>query len=174
MGYTGRRNTRRYSIHISEQDLIQTMQRNNHKSNNLRYILQSQNWIKLLTPLHMHHYKEQIFQRCIWKVQCILPLPMDEMEAYYGPSIAYYFAFMGFLVRWLAILGILGCIVFLCRIHRNDSISTDEYTPFYGLFCFLWGVVLLRMWEQEEKSLAYRWGTLPLTDCSNYVSATDF
>jgi hypothetical protein len=66
---------------------------------------------------------------------------------------------MGFLTRWYLFPGGLGLCVYLFRLYRGDGIDTDEFTPLYGLICFLWAVLLLRFWEREENRLALRWGT---------------
>lgn len=38
-----------------------------------------------------------------------------------------------------------------------------QYTPFYGLICFVWAVLLYRFWERKEFELAYQFGTLELS-----------
>lgn len=129
---------------------------------NLRYLLQYHGLVEVLTPLHDDFIKEKILRDTWWPIFKMTP-PVDEIEEYYGPAIAYYFAFMGFLGRSLTVLGLLGLTTYLWRIYRQDLIDEDEYTPFYGLFCFLWGIIVFRMWEREENTLAYKWGTLAMT-----------
>ena len=98
------------------------------KASGLRYLLQSHEWIDILTPLHLDEQKVKI-QKDTWFPLWRITPPIHDIQNYYGPSIAFYFAFMGFLGRWLRYLGILGLSVFLLRIYRNDTIDTDEYTP---------------------------------------------
>jgi anoctamin-10 len=140
----------------------QQQQQQQQTSYNLWYFLQSNGLVSTIAPVHMHEKKECIFRETIKKIY-LSTATLDEIENYYGPAIAVYFAFLSFLGRWLAVLGIPGIIVFVFRKMRRDTIDTDEYTPFYGLFCFLWGVVLCRFWDRQENSLAYKWGTLMLT-----------
>lgn len=140
---------------------------------NLRYLLQSHGWVEILTPLHNDEIKEKILQRTFWPLHRITP-PVHDIEEYYGPAIAYYFAFMGFLGRSLIILGVPGLATHLWGLYRRDSIDEDEYTPFYGLFCFLWGIIVVRMWEREENTLAYRWGTLTLSGGPGDVGEESF
>ncbi|KAL3918177.1 MAG: hypothetical protein SGILL_004361 [Bacillariaceae sp.] len=130
------------------------------KTFNLWYLLDSNGWVNAVSPVHMHERKEAIFRETMKSNFFQMTPPLDLIEEYYGPSIAVYFAFLSFLGRWLAVLAIPGVIVFVSRQIRNDTIDNDEYTPFYGLFCFLWAVLLYRFWEREENSLAYNWGTL--------------
>jgi anoctamin-10 len=133
------------------------------KASGLRYLLQSHKWIDILTPLHLDEQKVKILKDTCFPLWRITP-PIHDIQNYYGPSIAYYFAFMAFLGRWLRYLGILGLSVFLLRIYRNDTIDTDEYTPFYGLLCFIWAILFTRFWERQENRMAYSWGTLQITN----------
>lgn len=78
----------------------------------------------------------------------------------------------------------MGFLVFAFRTYRKDTIDDDEvrhsigtlvscknpclldnfkYTPFYGLVCFIWSILLYRFWERREYELAYEWGTLEMT-----------
>jgi hypothetical protein len=159
-----------YDIQVSGDQLEEllsdgdnTKRKNKHRQMrtafNLCYLLQSNEWISTVTPVHMHEKKEAIFRdtmKCFFR----MTPPLDLIEEYYGPTIAVYFAFLSFLGRWLRVLAIPGVIVFVCRQIRHDTIDTDEYTPFYGLFCFLWAVLFCLFWERQENSLAYHWGTL--------------
>jgi hypothetical protein len=94
-------------------------------SSNLRYLLQSNGWIDVLTPIHVDNEKLKIQMSTWYPLSNMMP-PVEEIEAYYGPQIAYYFAFMGFLGQWLGRLGIVGFSVFLFRIYRQDTIDEDE------------------------------------------------
>jgi hypothetical protein len=129
----------------------------------LRYALQSHEWIDVLTPLHIDDQKIDVKRATWWPIWRIMP-PIDQIQEYYGPTIAYYFAFMGFLGQWLGMLGILGLSCFLFRLYRDDTIDEDEYTPFYGIFCFVWAILFFRFWERKENALAYKWGTLEVTN----------
>ena len=143
----------------------QHRRRRNQPSKNLRYLLESNDWIDIITPMHTidEQYKDELLNKTTWPLFQIMP-PIDEIQNYYGPKIAYYFAFMGFLGQWLTVLTVPGVVVFVCRTIRHDTIDTDEYTPFYGLFCFLWSILFVRMWQRHEKCLAYDFGTLVLSD----------
>ena len=149
----------------SDTELVDHLLKNSRggqRSTNLRYILQSQRWIDVLTPLHVNQQKFFIQQKTWYPLWRLTP-PVDGIQDYYGPQVAYYFAFMGFLGNWLLFLGFAGLLTFLQRLYRNDTIDEDEFTPFYGIFCFLWAVLFARFWERQEFRLAYRWGTLQVT-----------
>ena len=132
-------------------------------SSSLRYLLLRHGFIDTLTPLHNDELKMSVLNETCYPLSRRRP-PSCLINEYYGPSIAFYFAFAGFLLEWLLPLGILGFTIFLFRVYRNDTLDEDEYTPFYGLFCFLWAVMFTISWERREKELAYGFGTLPLLD----------
>jgi anoctamin-10 len=142
------------------------------KASGLRYLLQSHQWIDILTPLHLDEQKVKI-QKDTWFPLWRITPPIHDIQNYYGPSIAYYFAFLGFLGRWLRYLGVLGGSFFLLRVYRNDTIDTDEYTPLYGVFCFIWAILFTRFWEREENLMAYSWGTLQIAFEQDYSLTND-
>lgn len=94
-------------------------------SSNLRYLLQSNGWIDVLTPLHVDKEKVMVQKDTWYPLSRMMP-PLEEIDAYYGPQIAYYFAFVGFLGQWLGRLGIVGLSIFLFRIYRHDTLDEDE------------------------------------------------
>ena len=119
-------------ISVTDQNLSQTLSEQGdpyHGSKNLRYLLQSHGWIDILTPIHVANEKHQVYEKTWYPLMKMVP-PVDEIEAYYGPSIAFYFAFMGFLGVWLARLGVLGFLVHIFRIYRHDTIDEDEVSSF--------------------------------------------
>jgi hypothetical protein len=149
-------------IVVSDEKLKEALNVHKNKDDSayLQYVLQSHGWVQSLVQLHYNERKVQI-QNAIW--YGIMP-PIDQIQDYYGPEIAYYFAFLGTLAKWSGCLGIFGLSCFLYRWYRGDTIDTDEYTPFYGLLCFLWAVLFHRFWERKEHALAYQFGTLELTN----------
>lgn len=68
-----------------------------------------------------------------------------------------------------------GCIIFLSLIVFVflDGLYIDEYTPFYGLICYVWAVLLYRFWERKENTLAYEWGTFEVASDGENI-AEDF
>ncbi len=114
-------------ISIEDSNLLQSLSEDSRQyhSTNLRYLLQSQGWIDVLTPLHVNDEKFQIHKQTWYPLFRMMP-PVEEIDAYYGPQIAYYFAFMGFLGTWLARLGVVGFCVHVFRLYRKDTIDEDE------------------------------------------------
>ena len=152
-------------ISVRDSRLLNLLKDGDDSSNisNLKYLLQAHEWIDVLTPLHIDDQKLDVKKVTWWPLWQVMP-PIHKIQDYYGPAVAYYFAFMGFLSRWIAVLGLAGTGTAIFRMYRGDTVDEDEYTPFYGLVCFIWSILFLKFWERKEKFLAYDWGTLPITN----------
>lgn len=140
----------------------QTLKKHGARSACLRHVLTTYGIIEDFKLAHFPSIRLEILNQTWWPWFRIMP-PVDEIQDYYGWEISFYFAWMGFMSKWLLFPGILGLLVFLFRIYRKDNIDEDEFTPFYGLVTFVWGVFFLRFWERHENRLAYQWGTYSLS-----------
>lgn len=138
------------------------LQKHGEQSACLRHVLETYRIVDLVTFVHLPKLRQEILDRTWWPWYQMMP-PVDLIQNYYGWEVAFYFAWMGFLTQWLLFPGILGLLFWYLRWYRNDTIDEDEYTPFYGLITFIWGVLFLRFWQRHEHRLAYQWGTESLT-----------
>lgn len=125
-------------------------------SESLRHVLQASDLIDALTPVHMPRMRDKLLKETI---RFRMIPPVESICDYYGEEVAYYFAWIDHMTRWLAVPGVLGLGTFILRKYRGDTIETCEVTPFYGLVTFIWAIVWLRSWERAEARYAYNWGT---------------
>lgn len=128
----------------------------------LRHVLEAYGIVDAVIIPHIPKLRAALLKKTWWPWYQLTP-PIDEIQKYYGWEIAFYFAWMGFLTQWLLFPGITGFFVYAFRLYRHDQIDNDEYTPFYGVLTFVWGVLFLRFWERHEDRLAYRWGVYALS-----------
>jgi anoctamin-10 len=141
---------------------IGSIQKHGEQSACLRHVLETYHIVELVSYVHIPTIRYNILHRTIQPWYQLMP-PIDDIFNYYGWEVAFYFAWMGFLTKWLLFPGILGLFFWLLRWYRNDTIEEDEYTPFYGLITFLWGILFTRFWQRHENRLAYQWGTYSLS-----------
>jgi len=127
------------------------------RSSSLRHVLEANEYVDVVTPVHWGPARSAIVKETL-KPKRLVP-PVQDIRNYYGEDVAFYFAWMGTLSQWLTVLGFMGLVTHIVRWYRGDSLDEDEYTPMYGLFTFVWGVLFLRFWQRHEHRLAYRWGT---------------
>jgi anoctamin-10 len=139
-----------------------SLQRHGEQSACLIHVLESYRIVDMIEYVHLPKIRQNVLDRTLWPWYQLMP-PVDDIFNYYGWEVAFYFAWMGFLTNWLLFPGVLGLLFWLLRWYRNDTIEEDEYTPFYGLITFIWGVLFLRFWQRHEHRLAYQWGTFSLS-----------
>jgi anoctamin-10 len=139
-----------------------SIQKHGELSACLIHVLETYRIVDMVSFVHLPQIRQNILDRTLWPWYRLVP-PVDDIFNYYGWEVAFYFAWMGFLTKWLLFPGILGLLFWLLRWYRNDAIEEDEYTPFYGLITFVWGILFLRFWQRHEHRLAYQWGTYSLS-----------
>jgi Calcium-activated chloride channel len=159
--YNRRQNFHNKNFHRQQSVMLQRVKEHGKRSTCLRHVLQAHDFVDVVTPLHWGPARDAIVM-ATWKPRQLTP-PVQDIRNYYGEDVAFYFAWMGFLSRWLVVLGGMGCATVLFRWIRGDNVDEDEFTPMYGIFTFCWGVLFLRFWERHEHRLAYQWGTYSLS-----------
>ncbi|CAO1368109.1 unnamed protein product [Diamesa tonsa] len=83
--------------------------------------------------------------------------PIDRIRNYFGDSIGFYFSFVNFYTIALVVPTLLGFFQFAF----GDGNTTPPY------FCFLyvvWMTVFLEVWKRKSSELAYKWGTISMTN----------
>jgi anoctamin-10 len=148
--------TYRNKLSKSAKDLIQPGDED-HPTQSLRYVLERAGIVQVVSSIHNNSLKEEIWKQT--RGWSLLP-PTQLIHEYYGDEVAFYFGWMGFLTQWLCFPGFLGTCALFYRLYRDESISNDEYTPFYGLITFIWGIIFLQFWARQEIQWSYQWGTL--------------
>ena len=128
----------------------------------LSHLLILNGMIDLISPIHQPQQREDVLRSTWWPLHQMQPDP-DPIQQYYGWEVAFYFAFLGFLSKWLVFPAAIGLMFFAFRHYRGDTLDDDEYTPFFGILTFFWAVVFVRFWEREEARLSYKWGTFTLS-----------
>jgi hypothetical protein len=139
------------------------LRKHGEKSESLKHVLQTCKVVDSVMLIHLPRaVKNEIFRQTMWPVFQLNP-PVHLIQSYYGCEVAFYFAWMGFLMRWYMVPGILGFVVFLLQKARGDTVDEDEYVPIYGVFGFITFILYLRFWDRHEHRLAYQWGTYSLS-----------
>ena len=130
-------------------------------SSSLCQILKCHGYIDIICPIHISHLKEKILHDTI---SPFTPPPLQSIRDYYGEGMAFYFAWMHHITKWIVAPGLMGLVVYLLRIYRGDTVDNCDLTPFVGLGTFFWAVLCHRYWERQEARWSYIWGTLAITE----------
>ena len=118
--------------------------------------LRNEGYVDAVVPIHANKIKDYI---CSQTLSPFTKIPIQAFRDYYGEEVAFYFAWMKFYITALFFPGMSGLIIFIIRTIRKQSIDTDVYTPFHGLFTFIWAISFIQFWSREEARLSYKWGT---------------
>lgn len=95
---------------------------------------------------------------------CSRPLwqPLDRIAAYFGETVAFYFAWLQFYTIWLVPPAAAGVLVFLAQMF-SGSLEV-AWVPLYSLGLALWSILMLHLWKRRNAELAQRWGVLAYED----------
>jgi len=123
--------------------------------------LRTLGYVDVVCPVHIPHLREYILRDTL---NLMTSPPVHAIRNYYGEGVAFYFAWMDFVSKWIRIPGIIGLIVYCVRKRRGYTIDNCDLTPFFGIVIFVWATIFNRFWERREASLAYQWGSYAITD----------
>lgn len=119
--------------------------------------------VGLLMCFPMHDDKKRKRLMHTWARQFWKNQPLDDIREYFGESVAFYFAWLGFYTRWLVYASFIGLIPFLVGMgeEKGDAEGFDNpITPLYCFFISLWSTTFLEAWKREQSVLAFKWGVV--------------
>jgi hypothetical protein len=88
----------------------------------------------------------------------IIEQPLDRIAAYFGETVAFYFAWLQFYTQWLLLPAAVGMILFAAQVVYGTVDIT--WVPLFSLFMALWSTLFLEFWRRRNAQLAHRWGVL--------------
>jgi len=99
-------------------------------------------------------------RRLIRRVRTAFDQPLDDVAAYFGEHVSFYFAFLGFYTMALSAPSLYGLILFISQWRTGEPNLDTTLVPSYCIFIGLWAEVLPLLWKRYEVGLARRWGVL--------------
>ncbi|KAA0152414.1 hypothetical protein FNF29_03980 [Cafeteria roenbergensis] len=84
--------------------------------------------------------------------------PLDRIAAYFGETVAFYFAWLEFYTQWLVFPALVGAALFVAQVWYGTVDVT--WVPLFSLFMALWSTLFLEFWKRRNAELAHRWGVL--------------
>jgi len=115
-------------------------------------------------PLHDAEYKRFLVEQ--WgNPQLIYSanwnwIPLDQVVAYFGEEIGFYFQFLKWYTTMLSGLTFVSLLFFAQQLTNNDSLQNFDlvdWAPFYSGILIIWAIVLTSTWQNEEKLLQVQW-----------------
>jgi len=83
-------------------------------------------------------------------------IPVQRIRLYFGERIAFYFAFLRFILQWVTIPSVLGIVAFSLQkvFGRVDFYGIE----FLQLGLWLWTVIFTNYWKRHERNLIVQFG----------------
>ncbi len=137
-------------------------------------LAESSNIMVKATPLHDEPCVSYLLRNIVWSKSRITYLPLDDIRAYFGEEIAFYFAFIGHYTRWLAAPVMFNFFLFyllpymISKDAQNSNyFSNTVLTIVYSLFIALWATNFLESWKRRQFQLAFSWNVHDHEDIEN-------
>ncbi|KAI3381809.1 hypothetical protein SNEBB_004026 [Seison nebaliae] len=121
-----------------------------------------------------------------WIHSSLWDVPLDHLNSYYGNSIALYYDWLSYLVKWLSGPAVCGVILYLYTNYilgvslpkmyslllQTDQEEIDREKienfclsyVFYSIFLVFWCIVHQRLWRRREWDHAINWGTIDMKE----------
>mmetsp|Transcript_18305 Transcript_18305/g.62164 ORF Transcript_18305/g.62164 Transcript_18305/m.62164 type:complete len:904 (-) Transcript_18305:1085-3796(-) len=85
--------------------------------------------------------------------------PFKAVQQYFGPQVAFYFAWAGHYTKWIAALAPFGLVVFICQvIYGNEPTAGALLLPLYSVVVSVWAPIYMRCWMRQRARHAFDWG----------------
>lgn len=86
--------------------------------------------------------------------------PINDLNAYYGEEVAFYFAFVEHYNRWLLGPSLFGTIIFIIQISVATETLDSDALVVYMILIACWSTLFLESWSRKQNTLAHLWGVL--------------
>ncbi|CUF02786.1 Anoctamin, putative [Bodo saltans] len=97
---------------------------------------------------------------------------LDELRAYFGEPVAFYFAWMEHYNQWLLIPSGFGLLTLGWDWVYGTNADTNPLIPVFSIFIVIWAVLFVSVWERRQNILACRFHSFGLS--ANDSSAAAF
>lgn len=104
-------------------------------------------------PLHDDKERHELVET--WVKQWSRAQPLDNVRAYFGDEIGFYFGFLGMYTQWLVVPATLGLLVYVVEFLSDYGAYARGV---YSLFVTSWATAFLKFWKRRESSLQNEWG----------------
>jgi hypothetical protein len=91
--------------------------------------------------------------------------PLDQIRNYFGEKIAFYFAWLSHLNKWLVVPGISGLIVTIYMSTMTiEQMNRSIIGPLFGVFMMVYATLYIEFWKRRQNELAFVWGVMDFSN----------
>ena len=121
--------------------------------------------IKEVIPLH--HAQSRTWLQKNWANVGVLSAafftassPVNDLCAYYGEEVAFFFAFVEHYNRWLILPAFFGTIIFMYQVSMEPETLDSDALVTYMILISGWATIFLEVWARKQNVLAHLWGVM--------------
>lgn len=118
----------------------------------------------------LHKYDDQMWLWDNWAKKLISHQPVDQIRDYFGEKVGFYFGFLGYTVKWLIPMAVIGLAIFVLQAIPNIASYRFNYvgSVFWSIMMPIWATLFVEFWKRKSEARAVRWGmdTLDLAEPS--------
>lgn len=92
--------------------------------------------------------------------------PINKIREYFGESVAFYFAWIGFYQLFMLVAAVMGLIIFvLWMVFYGETTPGSDFSIIqilwitFAVVMSIWGTLFDQTWRRKESILAWTWGT---------------
>lgn len=86
--------------------------------------------------------------------------PVNDVCAYFGEEVAFYFAFVEHYNRWLIIPAFFGSIIFMYQVANAPETLDSDALVIYMFLVSGWCTLFLESWNRKQNILSHLWGVM--------------
>ena len=87
--------------------------------------------------------------------------PLDQIRNYFGEKIAFYFAWLSHLNKWLVVPAIAGLFATIyMNTMTTEQLNRSIVGPLFGMFMMIYITLYFEFWKRRQNELAFEWGVI--------------
>ena len=119
-------------------------------------------------PLHKLADQKWLWDH--WAKKPFSAQPIDQIRDYFGEKVGFYFGFLGYSIKWMLPISVIGLAVFIVQQIRSPALLKWNYigSVFWSILMPIWATLFVEFWKRKSEARAVRWGmdTLDLAEPS--------
>lgn len=144
---------------LDRQRLVMSMiESRNGAGIDINYLYRS-NLLYKFFPLHEESKQLYLWNEWVkkpWRTQ-----PVNQIRGYFGEKVGFYFGFMGYCIKWLMPISLLGLAIFVLQQVDSAPLRRWSYvgSAVWSIIMPLWAMLFVEFWKRKSITRAVRWGT---------------
>jgi len=107
----------------------------------------------------LHDASKQVYLWNEWVKKPWRMQPVNKIREYFGEKVGFYFGFMGYCIKWLMPVSVLGLAIFVLQQLQSKSLQRWAYvgSAAWSILMPLWATLFIEFWKRKSAARAVRW-----------------